>query len=388
MLGLPNGETRAARDAYLLSAMLAARQADGRADLLLAKASAGGDALMPSRLLLAADGEELARRVNELFRAVEPPESGLAWTMDEAWRWQPRQSDARPTLSVTAFSDYLACPFRFYLKHVVRMGAPEPERVEWNARDFGTVAHVVLERWALDEKARDFSKTEAIEEWVHAELDRVVAERFGQNPPLAVRIQSTALRQRLSWFARVQACERAAGWRVAEVEKNFSIDLDGVEVRGQVDRIEVNDDGRKRILDYKTTAAAGEVEKAHRVRVVANTRWPKHLEEVEEVRSADGKKRWKNLQVAFYSAALGDVDEIGYFALGATEGDVKLSLWDGFGKEDEESALACGRWVVGQIKAGAFWPPAERVTYDDFECLALGRSLEESVGNCFTRTGQ
>ena len=379
VLGLSHGETRAARDAYLLCALLEARKAEGRVDLLLAKASGGGDALKPSRLLLAAKGGELARRVMELFREVEPPESGLAWTLEEAWKWRPRVEAGREKLSVTAFADYLACPFRFYLKQVLRMGAPEPERVEWNARDFGTVAHVVLERWALDAEAREFSKTEAIEKWVHAELDRIVAERFGGKPPLAVRIQCEAMRQRLSWFARVQACERAAGWRVVEVEKRFSLPVDGIEVRGQVDRIEMNEDGRKRILDYKTTAKASEVEKAHWTKIVASTNWPPHLEGVEAVRSADGKMRWTNLQVAFYSAALGDVDEIGYFALGATESEVKVSLWDGFGREEQESALGCARWVIGQVKAGAFWPPTGKVTYDDYEVLALGRSLEETV---------
>ena len=37
-----------------------------------------------------------------------------------------------------------------------------------------------LSRWALDGEAKDFSKTEAIEAWVHAALDRVIAERFGE----------------------------------------------------------------------------------------------------------------------------------------------------------------------------------------------------------------
>lgn len=379
VLGLSSGETRAARDAFLLTALLNARTDSGRVDLLLAKSSGGGDALKPSRLLLAAKGEELARRVTGLFRELEPPESGLAWTLEESWRWQPRLAEGRGKLSVTAFSDFLACPFRFYLKQVLRMGEPEPERVEWNARDFGTVAHVVLERWALDEEARDFSKTEAIEDWVHGELDRVVLERFGEQAPLAVRIQCEAMRRRLSWFARVQACERAAGWRVVEVEKRFTLDLDGIEVRGQVDRVEQNDDGRRRILDYKTSAKASKVDEAHRKKIVASTNWPAHLEGIEEVRSADGKFRWTNLQVALYSAALGDVDEIGYFALGATESDVKLSLWEDFGSDERESALECARWVVGQVKAEAFWPPAEKVTYDDYERLALGRSLEETV---------
>ncbi len=95
---------------------------------------------------------------------------------------------------------------------------------------------------------------------------------------------------------------------------------------------------------------------------------------------ADGKpKRWKNLQVALYSVALGDIDELGYFALGATEGDVKLALWDDFSKADRDSAEACARWVIGKVRERVFWPPAEKAEYDDYAVLSLGRSLDETV---------
>jgi len=383
LLGLSTDASRAARDAYLLTALIESRRADGCVDLLLAKSGAGGDSLLPSRLLLATSESELPERVKVLFRELEPPDSSLAWTLEEAWKWKPKSVEVEPRLSVTAFSDYLACPFRFYLKHVVGMSGAEPERVEWNARDYGNIAHAVLERWALDEEAREFSKTEAIESWVHAELDRVVAERFGEQIPLAVRIQTESLRQRLSWFSRVQACERASGWRIDEVEKKFEMEVDGFIIAGKIDRIERHDDGRRRVLDYKTSAKAVQVEAAHRVEMKANTRLPAHLKDVSEVlcTTSEGKeKRWKNLQVAMYSVALGDIDELGYFALGATEVDVKISVWDGFSNADATSALDCARWVVHQAQAKVFWPPAERVDYDDYSVLSLGRSLEETVG--------
>jgi hypothetical protein len=67
-------------------------------------------------------------------------------------------------------------------------------------------------------------------------------------------------------------------------------------------------------------------------------------------------------------------------ALGATEADVKVSVWDGFSKADATSALDCARWVIHQTQAKVFWPPAERVDYDDYAVLSLGRSLEETVG--------
>jgi len=380
-LGLSSDATRAARDAYLLTAMLEARRNTGRVDLLLAKTGADGAALLPSRLLLAAPEPELPARVTTLFRELEPPDAALAWTLDESWKWKPRVVPMKPRLGVTAFADYLSCPFRFYLKHVTGMGAPEPERVEWNARDFGNIAHIVLENWALDSEACAFSTFEAIEEWVHTNLNEVVRERFGTRPPLAVRIQTESMRQRLSWFARIQAAECAKGWRVTEVEKKFEIQIDEFIVVGRVDRIERHDDGRRRVLDYKT-GNVGPVESAHRVAITANTRLPAHLENVPAIlhTTADGKtKRWKNLQLALYSAALGDIDEIGYFSLGAMEGDVKLSLWEGFSPDDRDSALECAKWVISRVKQRTFWPPAEKVDWDDYEILSLGRSLEETV---------
>ena len=65
--------------------------------------------------------------------------------------------------------------------------------------------------------------------------------------------------------------------------------------------------------------------------------------------------------------------------LGASENQVGLSLWSGFSEEDKESAVACARWVIGQVKAGVFGPPAEKVTYDDFAVLGVGRPLGELV---------
>jgi ATP-dependent helicase/nuclease subunit B len=265
------------------------------------------------------------------------------------------------------------------------MSAPEPERREWNARDFGNIAHLVLETWSRDPAAVDLSKREAIEEQLLEILARLLDERFGKRPPLAVRIQAEGLRQRLRWFARQQACQRASGWRIVEVERKFELTVGGVTVVGKIDRVDEHDDGRRRVLDYKTKAKADEVERAHRVKTGPGTRWPQHLLAATAVRCAGlerGKpveKRWRNLQVPIYAAALGEVAELGYFALGATEAEVRLSLWEDFRTSDREAALRCAEWIVGQIKAAVFWPPAERVDYDDVEVLAAGKTLAATV---------
>lgn len=384
VLGLTNDASRAARDAYLFRAMVEARKIDGRVDVLLGKSGRDGDTMLPSRLLLAAGENELPGRVHVLFREVEPPDAGIAWVAD--WKWKPRIKEMKQQIGVTSFGDYLACPFRYYLKHVLKMSQPEPERMEWNSRDFGIILHAVLERWGLDEEAREFSKSEVIEKWVCDNLDKLVLERYGKKPPLALRIQMEGMRRRLAWFACKQACVAAEGWKIERIESEFEMEVGGFTIVGRMDRIDRHRDGRRRVLDYKSKSKLEDVEKMHRTAIIASTRWPAHLEGVDAVRclAADKKgkpveKRWKNLQLALYSAALEDVSELGYFGLGATEGDVGLGIWNGFGDYDRKSALRCAEWVVARVAEKAFWPPAEKADYDDYEKLAMGRRLEDMV---------
>jgi ATP-dependent helicase/nuclease subunit B len=310
--------------------------------------------------------------VKELFADVEPADSGVAWTLENHWRWKPREVAPKQRMSVTAFSKYLACPFRYYLQRVVGMNAPEPERVEWNNRDFGNVLHDVLEQWGRDAVARDSADAKVIEGWFLKALDDLVARHFGEELPLAVSLQVESMRLRLGWFSEKQAEIRAEGWRIVEVEKDFELEIAGATVTGQIDRIERHEDGRIRVLDYKTSKEAKDVVREHQKSFRDDP--PEHLRGEEVV--APGGKIWTNLQVPFYADALGEVDEVGYFALGQDRANVKITPWVGFGEEEKISARKCAEWIVGQVQAKVFWPPAEKVKYDDFKDLAYGRDLK------------
>jgi ATP-dependent helicase/nuclease subunit B len=323
--------------------------------------------------------------VKFLFRGIEPPEAGLRWHAD--WQWQPRKVELTKRFPVTSLAAWLACPFRFYLKHGLAMQGTEPGRVEWNARDFGTVAHEVLERWGRDTEARDLSKTEAIHAWLSAELDRVVREWFGGSAPLAVRIQTEVLRQRRAWLSRVQACNRAEGWEILEVEHKFEIPIGEAVVVAKIDRIDRHrDTGILRVLDYKT-GKVDAVEKSHRRKITVRTVLPAHLgmDCPAVFAAADKGKpadfRWTNLQLPLYAHAVnlrdGTIPQPCYFTLGSTEADVAIREWTDFSTEDLQSATACADWIVKQITDGIFWPPAEKVDYDDFAPLTAGRPMEE-----------
>jgi ATP-dependent helicase/nuclease subunit B len=386
-LGLTVNADRAARDAFLYQAMLEPRRHHGRVDVICAKSGAGGESLLPSRLLLAADREQLPERVKFLFRGIEPPEAGLRWHAD--WQWQARTVDAPKRINVTSLATYLACPFRFYLKHALGMQRPEPDRVEWNARDFGTVAHEIMERWGRDPEARDFTQPAALSAWLAAALDSCVAEGFGQRVPLAVRVQTEALRQRLAWFARVQAISRAEGWEIIEVESKFEIPFGDTVLVGKIDRIDRHrHSGTLRVIDYKTGKVEG-VEKEHRKKITSSTVLPAHLSDdcpAVYGNPPDGKTAaflWCNLQLPLYALAVSKrTDNLPmpcYFNLGATEAEVAIHEWTDFSATDLEAARVCSEWLVGQITSGVFWPPAEKVRYDDFAVLAAGRTLPEMV---------
>jgi ATP-dependent helicase/nuclease subunit B len=382
MLGLTRDADRAARDAFLYQAMLEARRDGGRVEVFCAKSGAGGEALLPSRLLLAAGSDELPERVAFLFRGVEPPEAGMRWHAD--WMWKPRVVEVPLQLSVTSFSTWLACPFRFYLKHALRMQTTEPGRIEWNARDFGSVAHDILERWGADPAAHDLTDTAALHDRLSALLDEVTGEWFGAQAPLAVRLQTESLRQRLLWFARQQAVIRAQGWETIEVETKFELRIGPWLIRGTYDRLDRHrETGALRVIDYKTGKIGG-VEKAHRSKIVSSTVLPAHLPVDSPVihDTADGTPhRWSNLQLPLYALALkeshGVIPSPCYFHLGATEANVALEEWGNFTEPDLTAAARCAEWITGQIAAGVFWPPAEKPGYDDFEVLTAGRTLGE-----------
>lgn len=389
LLGIVHNAQRAARDAYLHFAMIMARRLDGRVDLICAKSGTGGEPLLPSRLLLAAERPELPQRVAFLFQEVQPPEAGLRWQAD--WLWQPAPREIPKRLHVTSLRDWLACPFRFHLKHSLAMQQPEPDRVEWNNRDFGNVAHAVLETWGLDENARTLNKTEALEAWFSSELDKVVASWFGDRPPLAIRVQTESLRRRLAWLARVQAIHCAESWETIHVEHKFEIPIGRSTVVARIDRIDRHrGDGRLRVIDYKT-GSVEDVAREHRRKLTARSEIPAHLPEGCPVfhQAADRGKpadfRWVNLQLPLYALAIQQRDSVipepCYFTIGSTEAAVDLVSWQDFSQADLDAARDCAEWVVDQIEAGIFWPPAETVTYDDFAALTGGRRIEE----CFAR---
>lgn len=368
-LGLKTNEARFARDAYLLAALAVCRAKAGRLDLLVGKVSTAGDPLRPSRLLLACAEVELPRRVATLFRPVEAARPGLPWR--RAWPLTPAAVAPLTRVSVTAFRDYLRCPFRFYLRHALKMEAVDPFKSELDALDFGTLCHDALEAMGKEAALRDCTDAAALREFLLARVDRRARERYGAELTLPLIVQLESARQRLARAAEVQAAQRAAGWVVEHVERKFELELGAVTVSGKIDRIERHaDTGAVRVIDYKTSdkgvaPIAAHVRSARRAETAPD--WARF--------TAGGKDLvWTDLQLPLYLEALagefGIATEAGYFNLPKAVGETGLVWWEDFDDPWRAAARRCAEGVASSVTAGVFWPPAEVPPQDEDDVFA------------------
>ncbi|MBP8256512.1 MAG: PD-(D/E)XK nuclease family protein [Opitutaceae bacterium] len=380
-IGLKNNAMRYARDAYLLHALAASRDGrTGRIDLLVGKAAVTGDPLRPSRLLLQCADEELPDRVGWLFQKVESHQATMPWT--RAWRLKPAMVAPPERVSVTALRDWLECPFRFYLKHALKMRRVEIDKAELDARDFGNLLHATLQRLADPDAARIVAAKE-LGGFLLSHFEREASARYGDLRTLPLLAQFESARQRILKAAEIEAEQRESGWRTLRVEWKFELPANGIRVRGVIDRVDRNEEDprRVRVVDYKTSDKAVSPAMAHlrtsRDADAARDPWQRF--------SMGGKEHlWTDLQLPVYRHVLegefGSEIECGYFNLPKAVGDSALCLWSDFPAELQRSADACLDGITKAIAAGRFWPPAEFAQRDlDDWAELFHRGAAESV---------
>ena len=197
--------------------------------------------------------------------------------------------------------------------------------------------------------------------------------RFGPSLPLQVEIQLAVAMQRLGAAARVQAGLVRDGWDIIHSEMVIEAALEGMVVRGRIDRIDRHrDTGVIRLLDYKTSDIAQSPVKAHTAAVTPDMR------DYARVKIEGKDRRWVDLQLPLYRLLLPDTEELwgrveaGYFNLPKAVNDTGVAMWEGFSDEVLESAGACVEGVVRDVKERRFWPPAAKVAYDEYETLFSG----------------
>jgi ATP-dependent helicase/DNAse subunit B len=193
-----------------------------------------------------------------------------------------QQFGPEKVFSPTALEDYVACPFRFFLRHVLRLEELDEPREEIEVTRRGQAFHRALARLHTQLKGEEVhGPGEAVERYLLTRLTEAVEEYVARAPSPASKTLWRLEGQRL-----LRAGARYRGhweqflepWRplgVAPRPAFFEVDfglpapdgaapvgplvirMDGVEVRisGRIDRVDVADLGDEAgfwIIDYKT----------------------------------------------------------------------------------------------------------------------------------------
>jgi hypothetical protein len=61
--------------------------------------------------------------------------------------------------------------------------------------------------------------------------------------------------------------------------------------------------------------------------------------------------------------------EVGYFNLPADSNSIDITIWSELTEDCMESAMACAKGVLSDLRAGLVCSPRPRVRFDDFEDL-------------------
>ncbi len=362
-LGLPCDEDRLARDAYAATVLLHAR-----AELVFVtgRRSVEGDPLVPSRLAFHRPAGEVPARVRRFLPSEEEEErfaEGDAREVDgharpRAEHWPPIEA-----LSVSSFRAYLDSPYLFFLERVLRLQSLDDRARELDPLHFGGLVHEVLQRFG-EGPARDSAQAREIEECLVALVGELVRARYGDDPQPAVALQAEQLKHRLRRFAREQAARRAAGWRIHLVEWVVPedvglLEVDGrpLRITGRIDRIDLHDDGRWAILDYKTGENQRGPEKTHRP-----------------------QGSWVDLQLPLYrylatrGVGLPGEPALGYGTLGRDESEIGFAFAEWTSAELDE-ALEIARQVVRAVRAGDFWEAGRRTPQSEIFKALFGLGM-------------
>jgi ATP-dependent helicase/nuclease subunit B len=391
-LGLRHNDTRLARDACLLATVVGWRGLmNGRVDLVFGRVGAGDEPLRPSRLLFQCGEEQLASRALELFQKLDRHVDPMPWTL--AWKLKPRvlpdEASLFKRIAVTQFRSYLSCPFRFYLSRGLGMSSVEVGMTEMDAMQFGDLVHGVLEQFGNDETLKASADEKVIREAFHDILDSRLNMLYGARLTVPVMIQRESARQRLGWWATLEADQRQQGWRIHAVEHRLGEGkgwpLGGMIISGKVDRIEVHQATQVvRLIDFKTSK--GQSVKDYHLTKLKKTEADTDFPAWSVVEHGGEMLRWTDLQLPLYQLALAEVFEgkaitTAHVSLGKTKADVALHEWPELDNALLTSAKSCAEGVIQSILERRFWPPAERTKYQaDVDDLFFGDVLTAVEG--------
>lgn len=170
---------------------------------------------------------------------------------------QPAPSAAEETVpsavSISGYNSLVACPYQFHARHILRLNELDEVQEVIEKRDYGDRVHMILQRFHETYPqvgGHDLTEMDAALRGISAE---VFADLLEQD--FAARAWLARWYKSLPAYIEWQMENEAQGWRYAEAESKFDWQLEGVRLRGRIDRLDECGD-KKLVLDYKTQSDA------------------------------------------------------------------------------------------------------------------------------------
>jgi ATP-dependent helicase/nuclease subunit B len=175
-----------------------------------------------------------------------------ARTVDLPQGNQPAPSAASGTpesISTSAYNSLVACPYQFYSSYILRLNELDEVQEAIEKRDYGIRVHDILRRF--HERYPRVSDHAAGE--MESELRRISEQVFADllQQDFAARAWLARWYKCMPAYLEWQAQNEADGWRYSGAESGFDLALEGVNLRGRIDRMDDREQ-EKRVFDYKT----------------------------------------------------------------------------------------------------------------------------------------
>lgn len=254
------------------------------------------------------------------------------------------------TWSASRLEAYGSCPHQFYVNVALDLEPRTPPTPGWNASQRGAMFHRILEQvYTRVGDPLDVGALQAVLPEVAEEVFEDAPAEFGFRPSPLWEIEKLEILSTLQ--QTIDALSSASqGWRPIAYEQTFGmngnpplqIEVAGetLQIRGMIDRIDRNDRGELRVVDYKTGTSHQD---------------PKDLE--------NGTR----LQLPLYALATQETLQMGtvvdglYWSISsAEEGKLKLSAFKNENGQGVEQAITVAlehlKRILAGIRAGEFPP--------------------------------
>ncbi|MCS5629658.1 MAG: PD-(D/E)XK nuclease family protein [Pirellulaceae bacterium] len=268
-LGLVDNDRRFARDAYTTTLLVHSRTT---VTFFCKKTDAAGMPLWPSRIALTGDPQQVAERLSDFSNVGSKTTSISPVYVVSSNPAAPLEIEfakiGKTEFTVTEFKDYLNCPTRYYLRHILRIRSVSDNSHELSAFAFGNLLHDTLNDFGLSDLRRS-SDSDAIYRYLESRVQTRGETLYGEYSYGVIQVQLAQLNDRLRAFSNWQAAWIADGWEIIESEYNcssvpLSVDHPNLRIRGRIDRIDYHaETSRWAIFDYKSSEACDRPEKIH-----------------------------------------------------------------------------------------------------------------------------